>query len=93
MPICAGASPDDGALDVVHVAPLSRLKLLRVFPLLLRGTHLGRREVVHRRATSLHVSAPDLVVYADGERVGAGECTIGIRPGAVTMMIPEGRGA
>lgn len=93
MPICMGASPDDGALDVVHVAPLSRLKLLRVFPLLLRGTHLGRREVVHRRVTSLHVSAPDLVVYADGERVGAGECTIGIRPGAVTMMIPEGRGA
>lgn len=89
MPICTGAVPDDGELDVVHVAPLSRLKLLRVFPLLLRGTHLGRHEVTRHRATRVRVSAPDLIVYADGERVGAQECTIGIRPGAVTMMIPE----
>lgn len=89
MPICTGAEPDDGALDVVHVAPLSRVKLLRVFPLLLRGTHLRRPEVTHRRATRVHVSAPGLIVYADGERAGAEECTIGIRPGAVTMMVPE----
>lgn len=88
MPICAGAEPDDGLLDVVHVAPLGRLRLLRLFPLLLRGAHLDRTEVTHHTATSLHVSAPDLIVYADGERIGVGECTIGIRPGAVTMMVP-----
>lgn len=89
MPICVGALPDDGALDLVHVAPLGRLRLLTVFPLLLRGSHLSRPEVQHRRATRVQVSAPDLVVYADGERVGAGECVIGIRPGAVTMMVPR----
>lgn len=89
MPICAGAEPDDGLLDVIHVVPLGRLRLLRLFPLLLRGTHLDRSEVTHSRATRVQASAPDLVVYADGERVGAGECTIGIRPGAVTMMIPK----
>jgi diacylglycerol kinase (ATP) len=89
MPICVGAEPDDGLLDVVHVAPLSRRNLLRLFPLLLRGAHLHRPEVTHRRANSVHVSAPGLIVYADGERVGSEECTIGIRPGAVTIMIPE----
>lgn len=90
MPICPDARADDGRLDVVHVAPLSRLRLLRLFPLLLRGTHLRRPEAQHRRAGSVRVSAPDLVVYADGERVGAGECSIGVRPAAVTMMIPRG---
>lgn len=89
MPICPDAKLDDGLLDVVHVAPLSRLNLLRLFPLLLRGTHLSRPEITHSRASHVSVSAPDLVVYADGERVGTGECVIGIRPGAVTMMIPE----
>lgn len=89
MPICAGAEPDDGLLDIVHVAPLGRLHLLRVFPLLLRGAHLGKPEVTRSRAALVRASAPDLIVYADGERVGAGECTIGIRPGAVTMMIPK----
>lgn len=88
MPICAGAVPDDGLLDVVHVAPLGRLRLLRLFPLLLRGTHLNRPEVMHRRARTLTVSAPGLVVYADGERVGEDECTISVLPGALTMMVP-----
>lgn len=93
MPMCAGALPDDGQLDVVHVAPLGRLRLLRLFPLLLRGTHLRRPEVRHRRARHVRVSAPDLIAYADGERVGAGECSISILPAAFTVMIPEGERA
>lgn len=89
MPICAGALPDDGLLDVVRVAPLGRLRLLRLFPLLLRGTHLTRAEVVHRRARTVTVSAPGLVVYADGERLGEDECTISVLPAALMMMVPE----
>lgn len=88
MPVCAGASADDGLLDLVQVAPLSRRRLLRLFPLLLRGTHLTRREVVHRRVRSVRVSAPGLVVYADGERLGEDDCTIGIRPAALTVLVP-----
>jgi len=88
MPVCAGAEPDDGMLDVVQVAPIGRLRLVRLFPLLLQGRHLGRTEVRHRRADSVTVSAPDLVVYADGERVAITECTIGIRRAALTMMVP-----
>ncbi|WP_091233806.1 YegS/Rv2252/BmrU family lipid kinase [Microbacterium sp. 3J1] len=90
MPLCAGAAADDGLLDVVQVEPLTRARLLRLFPLLLRGRHLARPEVTHRRARSVTVSAPDLVVYADGERIGERECTVGIRSGALTMMVPGG---
>lgn len=90
MPVCAGAEPDDGLLDVVQVAPIGRLRLVRLFPLLLQGRHLGRAEVRHRRAHAVTVSAPDLVVYADGERVAITECTIGIRRAALTMMVPAG---
>lgn len=89
MPICADAEPDDGALDVVRVRPLGRLRLLRLFPQLLRGRHLGLREVTHRRAYSVYVSAPDLLVYADGERVARDSCAIGIRPAALTVLVPR----
>ncbi|MCA1306378.1 diacylglycerol/lipid kinase family protein [Microbacterium sp. 2216-1] len=92
MPVCAGAAPDDGALDVVHVVPLTRLRLLRLFPLLLQGRHLTRPEVIHRRAQQVSVSAPGLVVYADGERVGAGECRITVRPAALRMLVPLSEG-
>lgn len=89
MPICRGADPADGLLDVVHVAPLSRSRLVRLFPLLLRGAHLGRPEVTHTRVRSVTVSAPDLVVYADGESVATGECRITVRPSALTVLVPR----
>ena len=86
MPVCIGAAPDDGALDIVAVGPLGRLRLVRLFPLLLRGTHLARREVRHVRARTVTVAAPGLVAYADGERVGEETCTISIRAGALIVM-------
>ena len=92
MPVCSGAAPDDGLLDVVRVAPLTRLRLLRLFPLLLQGRHLGRNEVTHRRARTVQVSAPGLVVYADGELVGAGECRITVRPRALRVLVPDPEG-
>ncbi|WP_260857184.1 YegS/Rv2252/BmrU family lipid kinase [Microbacterium sp. 1.5R] len=88
MPVCVGADATDGMLDLVEVEPLGRLRLLRLFPLLLRGTHLARPEVSHRRARSVSVRAPGLVVYADGERVGEHECTITLRPRALTIFTP-----
>ncbi len=35
------------------------------------------------------VSAPGLVVYADGERVGENVCTVAVLPAALTMIVPE----
>ncbi|MFJ4175856.1 diacylglycerol kinase [Microbacterium sp. NPDC089696] len=90
MPVCAGADATDGMLDLVEVAPIGRLRLLRLFPLLLRGTHLARREVAHRRARTVTVSAPGLVVYADGERLGEDACTISVHPSALTILTPPG---
>lgn len=88
MPICIGAAPDDGLLDVVHVRRLSRLRLLALFPRLLRGSHLAAAEVAHRRVRTVSISAPGLMVYADGERVATGECTISVRAASLTMLVP-----
>lgn len=92
MPVCVGAVPDDGTLDVVAVGPLGRLRLVRLFPVLLRGTHLARPEVHHLRARTVTVAAPGLVAYADGERVGEETCTISVRAAALTVMTDAARG-
>ncbi|MGH3705712.1 MAG: diacylglycerol kinase family protein, partial [Agromyces sp.] len=92
MPVCPAAVPDDGLLDVTHVGPLGRLKLARLFPLLLRGVHVDRPEVATVRATCVEVDAPGLIVYADGERVGVGRATIRVVPGALTVLVPAGSG-
>lgn len=90
MRICPHATAQDGQLDLVHVSPLARLRLLLLFPLLLQGRHLSRPEVTARRVSQVTVSAPDLVVYADGERVAEATCTITSLPAALTVMVPAG---
>lgn len=87
MPVCPGADPHDGVLDVVHIAPVGRLQLIRLFPRLLRGTHVQLPQVTTMRAAEIEVAAPGLVVYADGERVGSESVRIGTIPGALNMLL------
>jgi len=88
MPMCPEADPRDGRFDVTHVAPIGRLKLLRLFPSLLKGRHLSRPEVGALRTALIEVSAPGLVVYADGERIGAGPARFAVLPRALRLRVP-----
>lgn len=85
MPIAPVATPDDGYLDYVHIAPLGRLELIRLFPKLLRGVHLDLSQAQHKRIRSLDVRAPGLVAYADGESAGNEECRVEVRPGTLRV--------
>lgn len=87
MPVCPDADPHDGVLDVVRVAAVGRLQLLRLFPHLLRGTHVRLPQVTTMRATEIEVAAPGLVVYADGERVGSESVRIRTIPGALNILL------
>lgn len=89
MPICSGADASDALLDLTHISPLGRWKFLRLFPLLLRAAHLARAEVHTARFDEAHISAPGLVVYADGERVGTGSVTLRAVPAALPMLLAK----
>lgn len=73
--IAPDAEIDDGFLDVVCVAELTRRGILRLFPRLYKGTHLGRPAVHVVRTTSIVIEASGdgrvpPVAFADGEVVG-----------------------
>lgn len=89
MPVCPDADPHDGLLDVTHIGPVGRMRLLRLFPRLLRGTHVRLREVTTMRGTEIDVSAPGLVVYADGERIGTDSVRIRVIPDALRILLPQ----
>jgi diacylglycerol kinase (ATP) len=93
MRICADARLDDGLLDVTVVGECSRTTLLRVFPRVYRGTHLGHPAVsVHRAAkVTLEVATPGGAVtgYADGEPLGPLPLTVEAVPGAVRVLAPH----
>jgi len=86
--ICEGASMDDGLLDVVVINPVSKAKLLRVFPKLYKGTHVTLPEFERHRVREVTLSSPGIVAYGDGERLGPLPMTTRIRPGALRVFAP-----
>ncbi|EFV11886.1 YegS/Rv2252/BmrU family lipid kinase [Segniliparus rugosus] len=93
MRICPDADPGDGLLELTVVEHSSRLRLLRFFPTVFKGSHLGLAEVTAYRGASISVrcadsSGPQPLVYADGERVGTLPCAITAKPGALRFIVP-----
>ena len=86
MRICSGARLDDGLLDVTVVGECSRTTLLRVFPRVYRGTHLGHPAVTVHRAARVTLEARGVTGYADGEPLGSLPLTAEAVPRAVRVL-------
>jgi diacylglycerol kinase (ATP) len=65
--ICPNADYTDGLLDITMAHSASRTKLVRLFPTVMKGTHVDLDEVTTARAKSIHVECPGINVYADGD--------------------------
>ncbi|MFE6680807.1 diacylglycerol kinase [Streptomyces sp. NPDC057729] len=92
MRICADAAMDDGLFDVTVVGDCSRTTLLKVFPRVYKGTHLGHPRVTVHRVTSIELAAAGVTAYADGEQLGALPLTATCVPGAVRVLAPGSPG-
>lgn len=87
MRIAPGARLDDGMLDLIFVRAVGRLRLLRLFPRVYRGAHVGHPAVVALRTARLTVAADrELTVFGDGEplaHVGDRGTEIVVHPSAL----------
>ncbi|WBB99498.1 diacylglycerol kinase family protein [Solwaraspora sp. WMMA2080] len=86
MRICPAADPTDGLLDVVVAGPVTRRTLIRIKPQVRRGGHVDHPMVRSLRARQVTIDAPDLVCYADGERLGPLPVTVTAVPGALRLL-------
>ncbi|OSC24647.1 diacylglycerol kinase [Mycobacterium vulneris] len=91
MQICPGADHTDGLLDITMVHEASRTKLVRLFPTVMKGTHINLDEVSTARAKSIHVECPGINVYADGDFACALPAEISVVPGALQILRPADR--
>jgi diacylglycerol kinase (ATP) len=85
--IAEGAEDDDGELDVIVIHKVSKLKLIRVFPMLYQGTHIELPEVERIRAREVTWSSDGIVGYGDGERLGPLPLTARVLPQALRMVV------
>lgn len=86
MRICPQADPQDGKLDLVWAEPVSRAKLIRIKPQVYAGTHVLHEKVHQRQAREISIDAPEIVCYADGERIAPLPVKVTAVPGALTLF-------
>ena len=86
MRFAPDASLTDGLFDVVTLDPVSRVQLLRIFPSVFSGRHIDDPRVTVRRAARVRIDAPDVVAYADGERIGPLPLELEVVPGALAVL-------
>lgn len=88
MQICPNADHSDGLLDITMVKSASRLRLIRLFPTVFKGTHVDLDEVTTDRARTILVESPGINAYADGDYVCPLPAEISAVPGALTILVP-----
>ncbi|MDM3973316.1 diacylglycerol kinase [Mycobacterium marseillense] len=91
MRICPAADYTDGLLDITMVHSASRTRLVRLFPTVMKGTHVDLDEVSTTRARSVHVECPGINVYADGDFACALPAEISAVPRALQILRPAAR--
>jgi diacylglycerol kinase (ATP) len=86
--ICPDADRTDGLLDITMVHEASRTKLVRLFPTVMKGTHVKLNEVSTARARSIHVDSAGINVYADGDFACPLPAEISAVKGALQILRP-----
>jgi diacylglycerol kinase (ATP) len=86
--ICPNADHTDGLLDITMAHSASRTKLVRLFPTVMKGTHVDLDEVSTARAKSIHVECPGINVYADGDFACPLPAEISAVPAALQILCP-----
>jgi diacylglycerol kinase (ATP) len=91
MKVLPDAVMNDGVLDVCIVEALSRAAFVRAFPRVFLGAHTTHPRVRMRTGTRVQVeSNRRLLVYADGELVGALPAIFEVRPAALPVVVGPG---
>lgn len=88
MKMAPTAVPDDGLLDVVACRKVGRIGLLRLFPMIFDGSHVGHERILHARAKEIRIepAEPSPLLF-DGEVAGHTPVTIRVLPGALDLLV------
>ena len=81
------AKNDDGRLELMIAAPVTRRRIVALLPRLMNGTHVGLPEISHRSVTTLEIDCEsDLLSHLDGEvQAPASHFRIELLPGALRL--------
>lgn len=85
MRVCPTANAFDGKFEITYVSKVSRTTLIRVLPRVFWGGHVKHPKVSQTTGCQVNISGEQFLVYADGERIGAGPAQFELLRGAVRV--------
>lgn len=92
MEMAPHADPTDGKVDVVRVAPYSRLRLVGTFPRLYRGTHIHAPGIDVRRTKEIKLEVEKaLPIMVDGEVFIGRPTGYRVEVGTLRLAVPSSR--
>jgi len=87
MMMAPDAEIDDGLLDIVILKKVGRLKLLRLFPLIFKGTHIEDEELEVFRGKNISVKTGiPLLLTPDGETLGHTPIDVELKAGKIELF-------
>lgn len=88
MLMAPGARIDDGLMDIVIAAPLSRQRLLAALPKIYKGTHIHMPEITCIQAKkAIIITQPCKTLLPDGEILGTTPAIVEVIPKLVRYLV------
>ncbi|MFM5904722.1 MAG: diacylglycerol/lipid kinase family protein [Micrococcales bacterium] len=88
MMIVPEARVDDGQMELFIVHKISRGTLLKIFPKVYTGGHVGHPAVEIVKAQTVILDSGSMPAYSDGESVGQSPIAVSIAPKALLVFAP-----
>lgn len=90
MKVTPEARINDGKFDICHIRETSKLRILTLFPKLIKGEHGKIEEIAFYKGEEVAISSEDTMsLNIDGELLRAKEVKFNILPGAIKVIIPK----
>ena len=89
MKVTPDARPDDGELDLFIVHKISRRELIKIFPSVYTGGHVGHPAVEIVRVKNVEIDSGKTPAFADGESAGHSPLKISVVPAGLEILGPK----
>jgi diacylglycerol kinase (ATP) len=86
MKISPESEITDGELEVFILHEVTRARLLRIFPTVYSGKHLGFKEVEIFKARSVSIENDGFPMTCDGELIGPAPFSVQVHPGGLQVF-------
>ncbi|MFC1946258.1 diacylglycerol/lipid kinase family protein [Chloroflexota bacterium] len=88
MLVAPYSTPNDGLLDMIIFGDMEKTEIMKVWPMIYSGRHIGHQKVSLRKIKKVDIQCDrEALVEADGELLGEGPVSFSVMPSALKIAV------